>query len=87
MTRTARFTLPSAVVVGVLVLYSACSPSDVAEPRAAGPSFAATSNPTVTSTDPSGGKQGMTLDVQVIGSGFDNGSKADFLLGGQVTQR
>jgi probable HAF family extracellular repeat protein len=85
MTRTARFTLASAFALGVLALYSACSPNEVTEPRTSGPSLAATSNPTVTSTDPVGGKQGMTLDVQVIGSGFDNGSRADFLLNGQAT--
>ncbi len=48
-----------------------------------GPSFAkAPSGPTVTSTAPAFAGRDTTLDVRVLGSGFDNGSQAAFLLGG-----
>lgn len=88
MTRTAaRSSTARAVRLAVLALLSACSAGDVTEPHATTPSFATGSTPAVTSTDPTGGKQGMTLDVQVIGSGFDNGSQADFLLNGQATPK
>jgi len=88
MTRTAaRSSTAWAVRLVVLALLSACSAGDVTEPHATPPSFATGSTPAVTSTDPSGGKQGMTLDVQDIGSGFDYGSQTDFLLNGQVTPK
>jgi probable HAF family extracellular repeat protein len=87
MTRTARSRIAPALALGVLVLYSACSPSDLSGPPDSGPASVASSNPTVTSTNPTDGKQGMTLDVQVSGSGFDNGSKVDFLLNGQATPK
>jgi len=88
MTRTAaRSSTAWAVRLVVLALLSACSAGDVTEPHATTPSFATGSTPAVTSTDPSGGKQGMTLDVQVIGNGFDNGSQANFLLNGQATPK
>jgi len=47
----------------------------------------ATSTVTVTSTDPSAAPTDTTLDVQVIGSGFDNGSVASFLLNGVADPR
>jgi hypothetical protein len=49
------------------------SAPDIALARAA-----ATANPTVTSALPSEAPQGTTLDVQINGSGFDQGSKANF---------
>ena len=38
--------------------------------------------PSVEAANPSEGPQGVTLDVRVLGSGFDNGSSAQWLLGG-----
>lgn len=46
-----------------------------------------TSTVTVTSTNPSAAPTDTTLDVQVIGSGFDNGSIASFLLNGVLDPR
>ena len=43
---------------------------------------AASTGPTVTATLPSQSALDTTLDVQVSGSGFDSGSRADFLLNG-----
>lgn len=54
---------------------STAKPTGVASARA-------TSTVTVTSTNPSTAPTDTTLDVQVIGSGFDNGSIASFLLNG-----
>ena len=51
----------------------------------AGASFArgsASGVPTVTSTSPSSGARGTTLDVRVLGSGFDASSKAQWALNG-----
>lgn len=49
-----------------------------------GPSFGRNGGgPSVTSTFPEEASQGTTLDVQVIGSGFDAGSQVRLLLAGQ----
>src|SRR3712207_4311295 len=45
----------------------------------------ALSGPVVTSTVPTSTEQGTTLDVRVLGSGFDNGSKVTLLLNGAAT--
>jgi probable HAF family extracellular repeat protein len=42
----------------------------------------ASSDPVVTSADPAAATRDTTLDVRVLGSGFDAGSSADFLLDG-----
>ncbi|MFN0181180.1 MAG: hypothetical protein ACKVZ0_20430 [Gemmatimonadales bacterium] len=56
-----------------------------ADPSTAPPSFArAPADPTVTATDPSAAPRDTTLDVRVLGTGFDNGSVAEFLLAGAV---
>ncbi len=59
---------------------STAKPTRVASARS-------TSTVTVTSTNPSAAPTDTTLDVQVIGSGFDNGSIASFLLSGVVDPR
>jgi probable HAF family extracellular repeat protein len=74
--------LTSLFVVGTLV---GCASDDITRPGMQAPALAAASSPAVTSTAPSEAKQGMTLDVQVNGSGFDKGSRVDFLLSGQTT--
>jgi uncharacterized membrane protein len=43
-----------------------------------------TTGPTVKSTNPTGSSPGVTLDVRVLGSGYDAGSRADFALKGVV---
>ncbi|MCH7563225.1 MAG: hypothetical protein IH968_05305, partial [Gemmatimonadetes bacterium] len=43
--------------------------------------------PTVDAADPNSAPQDIRLDVQVIGSGFDNGSVVKFLKGGQSTPK
>ncbi len=43
--------------------------------------------PTVDAADPNSAPQDITLDVRVIGSGFDNGSVVKFLKGGQSTPK
>ncbi len=67
----------------VLWLALACSsPTDSGSDR---PSLArASSGPTVTSADPSGAPQDTTLDIHVLGSGFDKGSKVAFARDGVV---
>src|SRR6476661_8758727 len=84
-----RTTVPAGItwLISLFVLgtLAACASDDITRPGMQAPSFASVSSPTVTSTAPSQGKQGMTLDVQVSGSGFDKGSRVDFLLSGQIT--
>ena len=43
--------------------------------------------PTVTKTDPPGAPQGTTLDVRVLGNGFEEGSNVELLLAGQATEK
>ena len=65
-------------------LAAACSaegPTDVSPTPSAG-KVAATTSPTVTATNPSATLRDTTLDVHVLGSGFDRGSRVDFLLDG-----
>jgi hypothetical protein len=47
----------------------------------------APAGPTVTSTVPAASPRGTTLDVQIIGTGFDNGSKATMPLHGVLDAR
>lgn len=69
-----------------LLLLFACS-----EPTATGPDLARGAAggggkaPSVKSTNPATGARGTTLDVQVIGSGFDAGSRARWALNGDTT--
>jgi uncharacterized membrane protein len=72
-------------VVGA-TLQSCQSPSADAPPTAPpnAPAFAkATAGPTVTAANPAAARQGtVTLDVQITGSGFDQGSRASWQLNG-----
>jgi probable HAF family extracellular repeat protein len=73
--------------IAVLAGIAACSVDEVTRPQVQQPAYASGSTPTVTSTDPADGKQGQTIDVQVLGTGFDQGSHADFLLNGLATAK
>jgi hypothetical protein len=67
----------------MLALVSACYQEPATAPG--GPDAArAASGPTVTATDPFSAPQGTTLDVHVLGSGFDQGSNSEFALHGVV---
>jgi uncharacterized membrane protein len=65
-------------VLALCGLLAACGePTTV--PEDGGPSLGKVApGPTVTSTTPAEAPQAVTLDVHVIGTGFDPGSKADF---------
>ena len=52
-----------------------------------GKSGGSTTALTVTSTSPAAAQRDTTLDVQVIGTGFDNGSLATFQLQGTLDPR
>ncbi|HYN81402.1 MAG TPA: hypothetical protein VES88_07870 [Gemmatimonadaceae bacterium] len=71
-----------------LALISACvepGPTETFDPqlRAARPSGGgSTTGPTVKSTSPSSSVRDVTLDVRVLGSGFDQGSKAEWAIDG-----
>jgi hypothetical protein len=73
--------------VGLAVVLAACSAPSVDAPLAppdAMRAARAVSGPTVTSTKPSFGDRGTTLDVHVIGSGFTADAQATWLLHGNA---
>jgi hypothetical protein len=73
--------------VGLAVLLAACSAPSVDAPLAPPDAIRAAravSGPTVTSTKPSFGDRGTTLDVHVIGSGFTADAQATWLLHGNA---
>lgn len=77
----------TAVTVAAAILAAACSDQQATGPRpefAPGGGGGGGGGPTVTATDPTYAPQDTTLDVRVLGSGFDRGSRADFALGGVV---
>jgi probable HAF family extracellular repeat protein len=78
----------SPVLRGFLAL-STLSLAACAGEVTSGPDFApaaarTTTEPTVTSTLPNSASRDTTIDVQVIGTGFDQGSRVEFARGGVV---
>ena len=72
------------VPLALLVSLACAEPQD----PALEPAFArAPADPTVTATDPDTAVQDTTLDVTVTGTGFDNGSTAEWLLAGVPDSR
>lgn len=83
MNRSIRFVGRVGTYVLLALVWYACAERPV--PTA--PRFAATAGSdtvVVDSTSPDNGPRGATLDVQVLGSGFSRGSRADFALHGVV---
>jgi probable HAF family extracellular repeat protein len=83
--------VPLALTAGALTFLSigwlwSCTPEVPTSPDAVGPQSAksATADPTVTSTNPTSGTLGTTLDVQVVGTGYDRGSRAVWALNGDT---
>jgi hypothetical protein len=70
-----------------LLVVSGCGTEALISPPAEAPTFArgGGSGPTVKSADPDSGLRNTTIDVRVLGSGFDNGSKAVWALTGDTT--
>jgi probable HAF family extracellular repeat protein len=68
----------------VLTLALACRAEQSTAPESGIEAAKAAVTPTITSTDPMAAPQDTTLDVRVLGSGFDLGSKAEFALDGVV---
>jgi probable HAF family extracellular repeat protein len=66
-----------------VALVSACKEAPTGPVNAPDAAKAAT-GPTVTATDPSSAPRDTTLDVRVLGSGFDRGSKSEFAPHGGV---
>ncbi len=80
-----RLSSPSGLLPLALMALLACGESQEAP---SGPSFArAPAGPTVTATSPDTAVQDTTLDVTVSGTGFDNGSSAEWLLAGAADPR
>ena len=72
---------PGCVVAGLLALSLSCADPQGTEPDSSAPALAKGSGGalSVTSTSPSYGDQGtINLDVHVLGSGFDQGSRASW---------
>ena len=70
------------ILAGILVGLTACAEPLTTAPEADAPAFAkgAGSGPKVTSTQPGRAAPGTTLDVRILGSGFDNGTQASFAI-------
>jgi hypothetical protein len=66
-----------------------CRDEAASGPRITGIQIAkrAPQDPEVTGTDPTGAPQDTTLDVEVSGSGFDNGSTVQLTLSGVPTEK
>ena len=80
----ASFTLVSTILV------VGCQQESPAGPSVTDAKFAkggGGGGPAVDAADPNSAPQDITLDVRVIGSGFDNGSVVKFLKGGQSTPK
>ena len=75
---------PMGVFAVLAGLGLACGDPHPTEPDGAHPTFAkGSSGPTVTATSPDSAEQGtVSLDVQIVGSGFDQGSQASWDSGG-----
>ena len=76
-----------AVRILSLLVLAGCVAESPTPPADQSPSFAkgGGKGPTVKSTDPDSGLQNTTLDVRVLGSGFDNGTRAVWGLAGDTT--
>jgi uncharacterized membrane protein len=68
------------VLAGILAGLTACAEPLTTAPEADAPAFAkgGGSGPKVTSTSPGRAAPGTTLDVRILGSGFDDGTQATF---------
>lgn len=72
----------------VLMLAGGCAtPEAIEGPTALAARASGGANPVVDATDPNQSPQDSTLDVLVLGSNFDSGSSAQFLLNGKVTPK
>lgn len=75
-----------AVLLLPLLVVSSCSPEAPTSPAGPiGEAAAASTGPTVTSADPTSAPQSTTLDVRVLGTGYDRGSRAVWALNGDTT--
>jgi hypothetical protein len=79
------------LVAGTLaaVAIGGCHDEAATEPEITGVQLAKSKSqdPEVTGTDPTGAPQDTTLDVEVSGSGFDNGSTVELKLSGVPTEK
>ena len=73
--------------LGAAALMLACAGDPQTAPDFAKGPPAPTTVPVVTAAEPAVAPRDTTLDVKVTGSGFDNGSRVDFAIGGVVDPR
>jgi uncharacterized membrane protein len=73
--------MASVAVPALLVALAGCADRELTPPDI-NSDLSSSSSVTVTATDPDTGSQGTTLDVAVIGSGFDRGSQAQWAQSG-----
>jgi probable HAF family extracellular repeat protein len=78
--------LPRPVTLALLCVSTACGEAPtLLTPPGHGSLGRAASGPTVSEVNPGSGTQGTTLDVHVLGSGFDRGSSVGWLISGVPT--
>ncbi len=70
----------------LVILGLACAEPRSTEPDAADPTFARSGagDPTVTAADPSQAPQDSTLNIRVLGTNYDQGSRVDFVRAGVI---
>jgi probable HAF family extracellular repeat protein len=73
-----------AVLLLPLLVVSSCSPEAPTSPAVPIDAARAPTGPTVTSADPTSAPQNTTLDVRVLGTGYDQGSRAVWALDGDT---
>src|SRR5689334_20697422 len=75
-----------ALVVPALLMSFACTNDPASSPKigSALAAKAVSPDPTVTSTDPDSATPNVTLDVHVLGAGYDRGSRATWALNGDT---
>jgi len=78
-------TLALLVMAGCTGQVTDSTPEGIAGPLAA--PGGGGGGPTVTTFDPKSGEQGTTLDLHVVGTNYDNGSRVDLLLNGKTTPK
>src|SRR5689334_4940606 len=85
LSRTSATIAARALAISALLALWGCTGEPVSPPAIRGYLAAkGSANPTVNSTDPDSASPNITLDVRVLGTGYDRGSQATWALNGDT---
>jgi len=87
LSRTSATIAARALVISALLALWGCTGEPVSSPRirASLAAKGSAADPTVNSTDPDSASPNITLDVRVLGTGYDRGSQAKWALNGDTS--